>query len=109
MLFKIVLVVVAATVVLGKPWEITRKPDGSYIWNYKNPDGAEQQESSNIQSDGNPFVTGFVRWYDPEGNLHQIKYKAGVNGSSFNSNDLPHNSWDFRRALRWNEAHPEEE
>lgn len=109
MLFKVVLVAVVVNAVLGKPWSIEKRPDGSYNWGYQNPDGALQGQESEIKPDGNTVIRGVAKWYDPEGKFHEVVYQADENGSNVNSNDIPRANWDVSRALRWNAAHPEEE
>lgn len=110
MFFKVVLVAIVVTAVLGKPWTIERHPDGSYEWIYQNEnDGSGQLQEASPLSDGSIAIKGKARWYDPEGKFHEIQYEADENGNKVNSKDIPAANWNVTRALVWNAAHPEEE
>lgn len=110
MFFKVVLVAIVVTAVLGKPWTIERHPDGSYDWKYQNQnDGSGQLQQAYPVSDGSIAIKGKAKWYDPEGKFHLIEYQADENGAIFNSDDIPHANWNVTRALIWNAEHPEEE
>jgi hypothetical protein len=63
--------------------------DGNYHYNYETENGISARESGYLRNRGIVEVEGAYQYYDPEGQLIRVTYKADENGFQPEGDHLP--------------------